>query len=108
MAWQAEKLKQRQMLEATKKLIARRDDLDKFWLACAYIGVGEKDRAIECLEQDCENHGTVAVSLKSNPLFDLFALGAAIYRSDASGASHAGRKSRERNRAGEKHRGAAI
>jgi serine/threonine-protein kinase len=59
-----------QMLEATKKLIARRGDLDKFWLACAYIGVGEKDRAIACLKQDCENHSTAVISLKSNPIFD--------------------------------------
>ena len=65
------KTEARQMLEATKKLIARRDDLDKFWLACAYTGVGDKEQAIACLEQDCENHGTVAVSLKSIPLFDL-------------------------------------
>jgi eukaryotic-like serine/threonine-protein kinase len=64
------KTEARQMLEATKSLIARRDDLDKFWLACAYTGVGDKDRAIACLEQDCENHATTAVSLKSNPLFD--------------------------------------
>ncbi|HSS16416.1 MAG TPA: FlgO family outer membrane protein, partial [Candidatus Dormibacteraeota bacterium] len=64
------KTEARQMLEATKKLIARRDDLDKFWLACAYTGVGDKDRAIACLEQDCENHATAAVSLKSIPLFD--------------------------------------
>jgi TolB-like protein/cytochrome c-type biogenesis protein CcmH/NrfG len=64
------KTEAQQMLEATKKLIARRDDLDKFWLACAYIGMGDKDRAITCLEQDCENHGTAAVALKSIPLFD--------------------------------------
>ena len=33
--------------------------------------MGDKEQAIACLEQDCENHGTVAVSLKSIPLFDL-------------------------------------
>ena len=64
------KTEARQMLEATKKLIAQRGDMDNVWLTCAYIGMGEKDRAIACLEQDCENHATVAVSLKSNPLFD--------------------------------------
>jgi TolB-like protein/serine/threonine protein kinase/Tfp pilus assembly protein PilF len=64
------KTEARQMLEATKNLVARRDDLDKFWLACAYIGMGEKDRAIACLEQDCDNHATSAVALKSIPLFD--------------------------------------
>jgi len=58
------------MLEATKKLLAQRGDMDNVWLTCAYIGMGEKDRAIACLEQDCENHATAAVSLKSNPLFD--------------------------------------
>jgi serine/threonine-protein kinase len=64
------KTEARQMLEATKNLIARRDDLDKFWLACAYIGVGDKDQAIACLQQDYENHGVAMVSLKSIPLFD--------------------------------------
>ena len=64
------KTEARQMLEATKKLMAQRGDMDNVWLACAYTGMGEKDRAIACLEQDCENHATVAVSLKSNPLFD--------------------------------------
>jgi len=64
------KTEARQMLEATKKLMAQRGDMDNVWLTCAYTGMGEKDRAIACLEQDCENHATVAVSLKSNPLFD--------------------------------------
>ena len=64
------KTEARQMLEATKKLMAQRGDMDNVWLACAYTGMGEKDRAIACLEQDCENHATAAVSLKSNPLFD--------------------------------------
>ena len=64
------KTEARQMLEATKKLLAQRGDMDNVWLTCAYIGMGEKDRAIACLEQDCENHATAAVSLKSNPLFD--------------------------------------
>jgi TolB-like protein/Tfp pilus assembly protein PilF len=63
------KTEARQMLEATKRLTARRDS-DKFWLIDAYIGMGENDRAIACLEQDCENHATTAVSLKSSPLFD--------------------------------------
>ena len=45
--------------------------MDNVWLACAYTGMGDKEQAIACLEQDCENHATVAVSLKSNPLFDL-------------------------------------
>jgi hypothetical protein len=44
--------------------------MDNVWLTCAYIGMGEKDRAIACLEQDCENHATAAVALKSNPLLD--------------------------------------
>jgi TolB-like protein/Tfp pilus assembly protein PilF len=64
------KTEARQMLEATKNLIAQRGDFDKWSLICAYIGVGENDRAIASLEQDCENHATTAVSLKSNPLFD--------------------------------------
>jgi TolB-like protein/Tfp pilus assembly protein PilF len=64
------KTEARQMLEATKNLIARRDDLDKFWLACAYTGVGDKDQAIACLEQDLENHSTSVISLKSAALYD--------------------------------------
>jgi TolB-like protein/Tfp pilus assembly protein PilF len=64
------KTEARQMLEATKKLLAQRGDMDNVWLTCAYIGMGEKDRAIACLEQDCENHATAAVALKSNPLLD--------------------------------------
>jgi eukaryotic-like serine/threonine-protein kinase len=59
-----------QMLELTRKLIAQRGDWDKWPLICAYIGVGDKDRAIASLEQDCENHATTAVALKSIPLFD--------------------------------------
>jgi len=64
------KTEARQMLEATKKLLAQRGDMDNVWLTFAYIGMGEKDRAMACLEQDCENHATAAVTLKSNPLFD--------------------------------------
>jgi TolB-like protein/Tfp pilus assembly protein PilF len=64
------KAEARQMLEATKKLIAQRGDFDKWSLTCAYIGVGDKDQAIASLEQDCENHATTVVSLKSNPLYD--------------------------------------
>src|SRR5207244_9377440 len=64
------KTEARQVLEATKKLIAQRGDFDKWSLICAYMGVGDKDRAIASLESDCEDHGTYVISLKSNPLFD--------------------------------------
>jgi len=59
-----------QMLESLKKFAARRADIDKACLAWAYIGLGDKDRAIEYLEQDCENHGVAMTSLKSNPEYD--------------------------------------
>ena len=59
-----------QMLEAIKKVFARRGDLDKFSLALAYIGLGEKDRAIKCLQQEYENHSAGMTSLKSNPEYD--------------------------------------
>jgi len=59
-----------QILEAIRKVAARRGDIDKWPLAIAYIGLGEKDRAFECLEQDCENHAIIMVSLKSNPGLD--------------------------------------
>jgi TolB-like protein/Tfp pilus assembly protein PilF/tRNA A-37 threonylcarbamoyl transferase component Bud32 len=60
-----------QMLEAIKKLPARTGDFEKVsLLTWAYIGLGEKDRAIECLEQEYENHGVAMTSLKSNPEYD--------------------------------------
>jgi TolB-like protein/cytochrome c-type biogenesis protein CcmH/NrfG len=59
-----------QMLDAIKKVFARRGDLDKFSLALAYIGLGEKDQAIKCLEQECANHSVGMTSLKSNPEYD--------------------------------------
>jgi tetratricopeptide (TPR) repeat protein len=59
-----------QMLDAIKKVFARRGDLDKFSLALAYIGLGEKDQAIKCLEQEYENHSVGMTSLKSNPEYD--------------------------------------
>jgi hypothetical protein len=58
------------MLEAVRKFAARRGDIDKFSLALAYIGLGEKDRAIGCLEQEYKNHGSGMTSLKSNPEYD--------------------------------------
>jgi tetratricopeptide (TPR) repeat protein len=64
------KIEAKRMLEATKKFAARRGDIDKFPLALAYIGLGEKDRGIECLEQEYKNHGTGMTSLKSNPEYD--------------------------------------
>jgi hypothetical protein len=64
------KTEAQQMLEAIKKLAARRGDLDKHLLALAYIGVGEKDQAITCLEQDYGNHADDMTSLKSHPEYD--------------------------------------
>ncbi|HEU5245618.1 MAG TPA: FlgO family outer membrane protein [Candidatus Udaeobacter sp.] len=60
-----------QMLEMIKKLPARTGDFEKVSLLMwAYIGLGEKDRAIGCLEQECENHSVTITSLKSNPEWD--------------------------------------
>ncbi len=64
------KTEAQQMLEAIKKLAARRGDLDKFPLALAYIGLGEKDQAITCLEQDYGTHADYMTSLKSSPEYD--------------------------------------
>jgi tetratricopeptide (TPR) repeat protein len=64
------KTEAKQTLEAIKKLAARRGDLDKLPLALAYIGLGEKDQAITCLEQDYENRADDMTSLKSNPEYD--------------------------------------
>ena len=59
-----------QTLEVIKKLAERRGDLDKISLAWAYIGLGNKDRAIACLEQDYKSHRVHLTSLKSNPEYD--------------------------------------
>ena len=59
-----------QMLESIKKFDARRSDLFPGSLTWAYIGLGDKDRAIAYLEHDCENHDVAMIGLKSCPLFD--------------------------------------
>ncbi len=64
------KIEAAQMLEAIKNLAERRGDLDKICLAWAYIGLGEKDRAIACLEEDYKSHRVHMTSLKSNPEYD--------------------------------------
>jgi tetratricopeptide (TPR) repeat protein len=64
------KVEAAQMLAELRKFVARRGDVDKACLAWAYIGAGDKNRAIAYLEQDCENHGVAMTSLKSNPEYD--------------------------------------
>lgn len=59
-----------QMLNLTKNTFSRGIQIDKLPLAWAYLGVGDKDHAIACLEQDYESHSTSIVGLKSNPWFD--------------------------------------
>jgi len=39
-------------------------------LMLAYIGLGDKDRALSGLESDYENHFVTMVTLKSNPVYD--------------------------------------
>jgi tetratricopeptide (TPR) repeat protein len=58
------------ILERTKGFFARRGDFGKLPLAVAYIGSGQKDRAIECLEQEYRDHSVAMTSLKSNPEYD--------------------------------------
>jgi hypothetical protein len=57
-------------LERTKGFFARRRDFGKLPLAVAYIGLGQKDQAIECLEQEYKDHSVAMTSLKSNPEYD--------------------------------------
>jgi hypothetical protein len=59
-----------QMLELTKSTYGRGIQLDKLPLAWAYLGVGDKTRAIDCLEKDYESHSTSIPALRSHPWFD--------------------------------------
>jgi tetratricopeptide (TPR) repeat protein len=59
-----------QMLEAMKKRFSRGPQPDMLAMAHAYIGLGDKDRAIACLEQDYDAHATSMTSLKTNPWYD--------------------------------------
>jgi serine/threonine-protein kinase len=54
-------------LEETKKHLVPEDDVP---IMLAYIGLGENDRALACLERDYQNHYTTLISLKDNPLYD--------------------------------------
>jgi eukaryotic-like serine/threonine-protein kinase len=56
-----------QMLEKIKNDLSSGDDVA---IMLTYIGLGDKDRALACLERDYENHYTTMISLKSNPVFD--------------------------------------
>jgi TolB-like protein/Tfp pilus assembly protein PilF len=56
-----------QMLEKIKNDLSRGDDVP---IMLTYIGLGDKDRALACLERDYENHCTTMISLKSNPVYD--------------------------------------
>jgi TolB-like protein/Tfp pilus assembly protein PilF len=58
------------MLTALKKRVAPGSDSDDLGLAYAYAGLGEKDKALACLEKEYEIHGTGMTSLKSNPWYD--------------------------------------
>src|SRR5215510_9070719 len=56
-----------QALEETKKHLVPEDDVP---IMLAYIGLGENDRALDCLERDYKNHYTTLMSLKNNPIYD--------------------------------------
>jgi serine/threonine-protein kinase len=56
-----------QVLEKIKKHLAAENDVPTM---LAYIGLGEKDRALACLERDYENHYTTLISLKNNSVYD--------------------------------------
>jgi hypothetical protein len=59
--------------EAEQRLEKIKNDLspgDDVAIMLTYIGLGDKDRALACLERDYENHYTTMISLKSNPVFD--------------------------------------
>jgi serine/threonine protein kinase/tetratricopeptide (TPR) repeat protein len=65
------KAEAQQALDAIKNALSRGLKIDKLPLAYAYLGVGDKDQAIACLEQDYEAHSTTMTSLRSHPLLDL-------------------------------------
>jgi eukaryotic-like serine/threonine-protein kinase len=54
-------------LEKIKKHLVTEDDVPTL---LAYIGLGDKDRALACLERDYANHYTTLISLKNNPVYD--------------------------------------
>src|SRR5262249_18874319 len=56
-----------QMLEKIKRSFSPGEDSA---LMLAYMGLGDKDRALAYLERDYENHFVTMVSLKSNPMYD--------------------------------------
>jgi hypothetical protein len=58
------------MLAALTKRLTPGSHVDELGLAYAHLGLGEQDRAIGYLEQECEIHGTAMTSLKSNPWYD--------------------------------------
>jgi serine/threonine-protein kinase len=56
-----------QVLEEIKKRLTRGADAA---IRQAYIGLGDKDQAMACLEREYENHDTAMTSLKSDPIYD--------------------------------------
>jgi serine/threonine-protein kinase len=56
-----------QMLQKIQRSFAPGDEVA---IMLAYIGLGDKDRVLGCLERDYEKHFTTMVSLKCNPLYD--------------------------------------
>lgn len=64
------KAEAKQTLEALQKRLPAAPQPDKLALALAYIGVGDKDRAFACLEEDYQAHATTMTSLKSSPWYD--------------------------------------
>jgi TolB-like protein len=56
-----------QILEKIENDLSRGDDVA---IMLTYIALGDKDRALACLERDYENHYPTMTSLKSNQLYD--------------------------------------
>ncbi|HET9529627.1 MAG TPA: tetratricopeptide repeat protein, partial [Blastocatellia bacterium] len=59
----------RKMLDELNGL-AKRAYVPPFTLGLAYLGIGDKDRAFEYLEQACEERSPNLVGLKTDPTFD--------------------------------------
>jgi tetratricopeptide (TPR) repeat protein len=59
-----------QMLELVKNPSQHGGYADKLPVVWAYLGVGDNDRALACLEQDCQAHSTTVAGLRSLPWFD--------------------------------------
>ncbi len=61
--------KAEKMLEELKSL-SRQSYVSAYHMAFLYLGLGDKDRALEHLERACEERSSSMIALKADPVFD--------------------------------------